>query len=197
MVCLVLVLAALMTGCMTGSSAPPTPTPVDVWKLLEQRPLRIPTLPAGKPCPVTQKPMLFYFNSTSESVPVFARLTAYPFADAQYFANGNPHNDGWGGQKVLWLVQSYFGPVLIRGHQIGGPHVLRFNGGIDQQYYTGDWAMAPLLSMMRLVGSADSNYPNGWPSYTRAQVPGCYIYQVDGLTFSGYLIVQVVFSNTI
>ena len=35
--------------------------------------------------------------------------------------------------KVLWVIDVHAtGPVLIRGHQVDGPHEVRFNGGLDQ-----------------------------------------------------------------
>ncbi|HEY7780155.1 MAG TPA: hypothetical protein VIC85_08090 [Ktedonobacterales bacterium] len=87
------------------------------------------------------------------------------------------------------------GPAVVRGHQIDGPGAMRFNGGIDQENYTGDWAVAPLLPALHLetvpnnVGT--SLVVSG--SYTRVQTPGCYAYQVDGLTFTEVTVFQVTF----
>jgi hypothetical protein len=72
---------------------------------------------------------------------------------------------------------------------------MRFNGGLDQQTYQGDWTTAPLLASLRLVGGPTYGSPwANWPSYTRIQTAGCYAYQVDGLTFSEVIVFQAVFA---
>jgi hypothetical protein len=74
----------------------------------------------------------------------------------------------WGVQKVLWFVHpSYHGPVLIRGEQIDGPYRVRFDRG--------------------RIPPAELRLPDGTrehASYVRIRKPGCYAFQIDGLTFS-------------
>lgn len=97
------------------------------------------------------------------------------YSDAQHFGGNSRSNQGWGGQKVLWFMNpNYQGLVLVRGHQLDGPHGIRFGPELDQQ----------LVLNTKLGGEP---WPN-FPSYTRLQAPGCYAYQVDGTTFS-YLII--------
>jgi hypothetical protein len=85
--------------------------------------------------------------------------------------------------KVLWAVDTphYSGVVLIRGHQLDGLNELRFDNG----------DMPPTeLRITPFPGT-----PDGWtgqPSYTRVRAPGCYAYQIDGLTFSKHIIFEAV-----
>lgn len=200
---LIVASAILFTGCNTGSgpsntAVHPTPTTLaTVWHILEQRPLLIPPLPQNKTCPATNDVMPYIGFTVGHPI-ASPGLTELPFASPKTLANGqpNPHNNGWYLQKVIWMIQSpYQGPILIRGHQIGGSHILQFNGGLGQESFSGDWANAPLSPELQIIGNAQNDAPNGWVGETRAQVPGCYIYQVDGLKFSGYFITQVVFGN--
>lgn len=194
---LILTIAIAIAGCTTSPLAPSpvhsTPTAMteaEAWELLEQRPVRPSTLTPGQACPSTHGQVIPYFGFTAGHTPVYPRLGDIPFASAQRFAGGNLENNGWGGQKVLWLIQPpYSGPILIRGRQLNGSNSMRFNGGIDQE----GGVTFPLLTGLRLMGSAASDAPGGWPSYTRLRAPGCYIYQVDGLKFSGFLVFQATF----
>jgi hypothetical protein len=68
------------------------------------------------------------------------------------------------------------GPYIVRGRQIDGPGVLRFDQGPD-------WSRR-LHSELRLVGP----YALLNPAATFLRSPGCYAYQVEGRAFS-YLIV--------
>jgi hypothetical protein len=99
------------------------------------------------------------------------------YVDAAHFGGGGSANQGWGGQKVLWFVDPrYQGYVLVRGHQIDGPHGMRFQTSLDPQL---------------VINTADGGTPwPNMPSYTRLQAPGCYAYQVDGTTFSDEIIFQ-------
>ena len=104
---------------------------------------------------------------------------------------------GWGGMKVLWIMHpSYRGLVLIRGHQLDGPHALGFNGGLDHVVVPGQGndVTAPPLPALRLVAPVPrSTDPwENWPSQTRVQASGCYAYQVDGSTFSAVIVFQAV-----
>ncbi len=55
------------------------------------------------------------------------------YAGAEHFGNGASTNRGWGGVKVIWIINpSYTGPLLIRGRQLDGSHEVRFNG-LDQK----------------------------------------------------------------
>lgn len=128
---------------------------------LERR-LRLPGLGRGGSCPISKG-----------SGPV--EPTRSPNVKLTPFVGS-----AWQGAEVTWRsAPSYHGPVLIRGHQLGGAGVVGFGEGhvpYDQ---------------LQLLGPAQGT-PRGpsrtWPSFTRVKAPGCYAYQVDGTSFS-YVIV--------
>ncbi len=199
----ILTITMLITGCTTVTPGPPNttirptpPTLADAWNTLEQRLLRLPTLAPGKSCPTTNDNVLPYFGFTNANAPIIAGYTDLPFVAVQTPVVGTTYNKDWFLQKVLWMIQKpYQGPVLIRGHQIDGPHALRFNGGLDQMNDNGNVSATPLLTELRLLGSDQYDSPAGWATYTRLQTPGCYIYQIDGSNFSGYFIFQAIFQH--
>lgn len=201
----------LVTSCaIAPATATPTPTvpavyatvaaQTAVWQTLQQQPLRLPTVTPGTPCPTAHGHLL----ATGEGMavgsgPLYAvlgqlqstgaderqRQGILQFEDAQAYGTGT---SGWGGMKVLWVIDvHYTGPVLIRGRQVDGPHDVRFNGGLDQLYNSD--AQPPPLPALRLLGPPPET---NWPSQTRLQAPGCYAFQVDGLTFSEVIVFQAV-----
>jgi hypothetical protein len=143
------------------------------WRGLLRRPLNIPTIAAGTPCPASEP----RGSLGSYGASAFGPGPAYPtlYADGgravlQYTAWGG--FEGWSGNKVLWTVPSYRGPYIVRGRQLDGPGVLRFDQGPS-------WTNK-LHGELRLVGPyADLN-----PAATLLRGPGCYAYQVDGRGFS-------------
>jgi len=202
---LIMSAALLVAGCMTGPPVPsrvpghPTATTeAEAWRSLQQRPLHLPTLAPGTPCPTSQGHQVHpAFGPVLGDGPVYAGFFGgshsdyvhgvVGYADAQSFGDGT---SDWGGVKVLWVIKPpYRGPVLIRGGQLDGSSPMRFNGGLDEP---SDDPLA-LLSELRLTGAIDYDKPwPGWTTYTRLQAPGCYAYQVDGLTFSYPIIFKAI-----
>ena len=102
--------------------------------------------------------------------------------------------------KVLWVVDpKYGGPVRIRGAQLDGTHSLLFEAGGNH------WGGAPIKTLERSGGAInlfpeldlqEPGTPTGapwryWPSDTYAESPGCYAWQVDGLSFTELIVVAV------
>jgi hypothetical protein len=92
------------------------------------------------------------------------------------------YGSGWGGNKVLWWVRAaYKGPVLIRGRQLDGSHLVRFDRGVPPQ------------TEIR-IGPTDGPYfrkhSRDRASYTRLEAAGCYAYQIDGVGFSRVIVFQ-------
>ena len=151
----------------------------DAWTPL-RRPLHIPTIAYGARCPVARAPQDVNFAAFGVGRGV-GRGPAYPIG----WANGTipivwQRNDLdatlWGVQKVLWFVHpSYGGPVLIRGEQIDGPYKVRFERG-----------RIPPAELRLPAGARDR------PSYVRIRKPGCYAFQIDGLTFSRTIVFRAV-----
>jgi hypothetical protein len=153
----------------------------DPWAKL-RRPLHIPHLAPGAPCPVTPAKST-KFGMAQGRGPVwpvlgFPRVSFYyPVPpQAAYYPSD------WSGNKILWIARRYRGRVLIRGAQLDGPNSLRFG-----------LAHMPATEMRLL--SVGGSSPGGWqnrPSTTRLRAPGCYAWQVDGTTFSRIIVFKAV-----
>jgi hypothetical protein len=167
---------ALATLAASASAAP------DPWKAL-YRPLHIPRIEAGAPCPVANTDPKgdlsrlgrfggaawglgpAYPGGLGDVRPVLG--FRWPASESGFAPSG------WSGNKVLWIVAPYRGPgILVRGRQIDGPNELRFNGGI---------VPARALRLIRQGGN---------PSYARVRAPGCYAFQLDGAAFSRVVVFE-------
>ncbi len=154
------------------------------WKWL-YRPLRVPAIGAGAPCPASSASSA-RGNVAGSGVgfSAFGPGPAYPTLEnnAGRAAIGlvwpptEPTHIGWAGTKVLWEVPRYTGAVLIRGRQLDGPNEVGFDLGPR-------WTRT-VLREIRLVGPTYDLRP----AATFVQSPGCYAYQVDTLR-SSYRIV--------
>ena len=158
----------------------------DVWHRL-QRPLRIPTIAGGSPCPTTAPDPRGDLARIGFTGTAWGKGPAYPGLES---GEGKPilryldpippqslfHGSKWFGQKVLWAIDStYRGPLLVRGRQLDGPHELRFDRGV----------VPP-----REIRFPSSAPPRSRPSFTRVRGPGCYGYQVDGVGFSSVIVFE-------
>ena len=155
------------------------------WQVLGQRPLNLPTLAPGEPCPQTRGRQVTRFYAAA-----LGNGPVYPVGlgtDGVLHYGESGETGEWAYVKVLWIKSSkYTGPALIRGHQIDGPNELRFEAGSDPpselQFPPEGTAVSPGVAW-------------GWkerPSYTRVRASGCYAYQVDGLDFSLVIVFQAV-----
>jgi hypothetical protein len=172
-----------------GGAASAAGTKQPTWRSLH-RPLHIPHIPPGAPCPTsTPDPRGDLSRFQGLNGPAWGRGPAYP---------GLPDRDGkptlefvyppsatsgfagssWSGQKVMWIVSpAYHGRILIRGRQLDGPHELRFDDGV----------VPPREK--RVVGGG---IVVGWASFTRLRAAGCYGYQIDGKSFSRVIVFEAV-----
>lgn len=186
--------SAVIAGAALAATAQPSSSQW-TWRSLH-RPLHIPRLAAGTPCPVSG-PADFDFAKygvtqgvgPGPAYPVALRQPGtildfeYPPSAASVIAGSK-----WGGNKVLWFVApSYTRPVLVRGRQLDGSHGVRFE---LLRVPTKELRIAPVpewLSPRRDRGRA---------STTRVQAPGCYAYQIDGRSFSRIIVFEARLSNT-
>ena len=74
------------------------------------------------------------------------------------------------------MTRAYHGPVLIRGAQLDGSKVVRFDRGSPLP--------AGELRIKPGKGTRDR------ASFTRLRAAGCYAYQIDGTTFSRLIVFQ-------
>ncbi len=167
-----------------------------VWQTLAARPVHLAHLAAGEPCTVTPTPSRGSpdYAVAVGSGPVYvvggAASGALTYTPAGLF---DSQPGSLGGAEARWqIAPSYTGPVVISGRQLNGPNQISFNGGMDQP--TGNsLQLEPPLSELRLMGggAAAPTWPT-WVTLVRLSHPGCYAYQVDGLTFSYTITFQAV-----
>ena len=149
-------------------------TPGHVPKKL-YRPLHLPTLAPGAPCPV---------SSVQEVSPSYGLALGpgpvYPFGlgtEATLSSGGAHLPPPWTGNKVFWVTAPrYRGPFLVRGHQLDGPWWVGFEPGRRPL------AELPFPSMKQLGGGRKQWRQTA--TDTRVRAAGCYAYQIDGTTFS-------------
>ncbi len=193
------VLFILLTGCTTPPPNMPahmtvTPT-VFSWETLQRRPLHLPSLKSGQPCPTTRGRQVTPSSSDFflGNGPIYAdffggdastrKQSILQYVDAQTYEGGT---SGWGGQKVIWFIDPiYHGPALIRGKQLDGSGQVRFDSEPNEPAAP---AAHTLLNALRIIGGGAGDPWPSWPSNTRLQMPGCYAYQVDGPNFSEIIV---------
>jgi hypothetical protein len=174
-----------------GGAASAARKPHWTWRSLH-RPLHIPHIPPGASCPLSPKTKVDLGQQGVLALP--GRGPAYPnFGGAkrvlEFWWPPLPqqtdfYGTGWSGNKVLWWVSGrYHGPVLIRGRQLDGPHLLRFDVGTPPP---AEMRIRPGRGFRPWKGARDR------PSYTRVEAAGCYGYQVDGIGFSRVIVFQAV-----
>jgi hypothetical protein len=174
-------LAMAQVGAAASSATPPT-----VWKSLH-RPLHLPQLRKGAPCPRTKAgraaPATGYTLGTG---PVYVVLGfSYPPPDRRGVVHLKDGKVRWGWHwvKTLWAFSPrYRGPVLIRGRRLDGRWPVKFVV-LPHRY-------AELRVPRRIPRRAD-----GWsylPSGSGYQATGCYGFQMDGRSFSRVVIFKVV-----
>ena len=146
------------------------------WDAL-RRPLQIPALAPGAPCPASPAATV-----AAAFGPALGPGPVYPIygADDLFTGGQAPFPAPWLGRKVLWIAApAYTGPVLVRGRQLDGKDEVRFGTG-----------PAPGVELQLDTATNNGSAPpwRDWPSYTRVRAPGCYAYQVDGSGFSTVIV---------
>lgn len=163
------------------------------------RPLHVPHLAPGAPCPVSHVDRRIPFGSRFGVGDGIGKGPAYPIglpAGELHLAPAhNFDSTAWAGQKVLWFVRpSYRGPVLIRGARVDGPGRVRFDRG----------DVPPLSIRIGRQRTSDGSPSSPVPpkgtrfraSYTRLRGPGCYAYQIDGTSFSRVVVFRALWWQT-
>ena len=174
-----------------AASASAAQGPRWTWRSLH-RPLHLPRLEPGSACPVSSPTKIDLGEEGVRFLP--GRGPAYPVLDKEaalsfWYPPTPSHQDfygsGWSGNKVpRWVRGAYHGPVLIRGRQLDGPHLLRFEVG--RPVPPKEMRIKPGPGWGPWKGARDR------PSYTRVEAPGCYGYQIDGLAFSSVIVFRAV-----
>lgn len=154
-----------------GVSPSPTPSTSGIATL--QRPLHLPTLATGAPCPVTPTTAQPGLTSLPGDGPIYP-MTTMVGGTVYYDPASAPNGQG---AVVTWVAAPGFrGPVLVRGGRIDGSGELTF--GMDQ---------LPELAITTYDVTSPIG-PLGWAALesnlTVIPGPGCYAYQLDGPAFS-------------
>jgi len=178
--------ATYQAACASEGSICPSNAAGPVPAVLD-RPLRFPPLRPGQACPTARgRPVntAFFAGTALGTGPVRVLI-----AGAGDLRHGvavliNPTSaPPWLGLKTLWFsVPAYQGPFVIRAERLGRPGPVALGEGP---------AVAPLV----VPPGPTVNGGQGWraaPGGLWVRTPGCYAWQVDGLTFSEVIIVQAV-----
>ncbi len=157
-----------------------------------RRPLALPTVKPGGSCPATHGQP---FTSGQFSGIALGHEPVQPLVPAPggsrarqgvlVFHPDPVRDDGWYVHKTLWFSSpNYQGPVLIRGRQLDGRHVVAFGE-------------SPQLVDPQLPAEPTLNGTGGWrewPGGTWLRTPGCYAWQIDGTDFSQVVVFEAVFA---
>ncbi len=216
-VAVVVALAILSAGCRavvrTGQSTPNThettttvPAATSLADL-RNRPLKLPTVGAGKTCPTTASHDLSpVVNGGKGKGPGFG------FGPGPAYLSGVVELYPGGFDNEVWLIEpSYEGPVLIRGQQINGSHIVSFAEPIT--FPLGGFSSAgspppgaavtsviiegqavPFYQELDLPAMSSTDAKGFWRMFfarTHIEAAGCYAFQLDGLDFSLATVVQV------
>lgn len=161
----------------------------DDWAAL-YRPLQLPRLAPGAPCPVSRVDPSVDWSRTGVGGgigrgPVYAILGETATLQAG-FRREEWGPGPWAGQKVLWFVhQGYRDRVLIRGRRLGGWQWMRFDRGSRPP------AEIRIDRGESVSWSGQAPGSRGRPSYVRVRAPGCYAAQIDGTSFSRVVVFRV------
>jgi hypothetical protein len=166
-----------------GRVATPWPFPAAL-----QRPLQLPKVPPGVPCPASEGQPL--------TTPAFGGVALGTGPARPLIAPGPGDQDprhgikvgsapdrGWYSFKTLWFTEpSYQGPVRIRGARVDGQGQVAFGERAD----AGELVIPPGPTVNSGAGYREA------PGGTWIREPGCYAWQVDGVGFSTVIVFSAV-----
>lgn len=202
-------LGLITAGCgATGIAAHPTPSTIAsalTFADLRNRPLNLPSLAAGATCPADQSHDVHAVVTVGKGGPSFG------FGPGPAYLSGIVQLYPGAFDNEIWMVDaSYRGAVLVRGHEVNGTQVISFDEPTNPSGGPLIGAVAPpdpALINLTIQGkqfpfyseldlpAADASYPKGsWRLFfdsTHIALPGCYAFQVDGLTFSTVIVIRV------
>lgn len=174
---------------------PPTPVP-DLWAELRGRPLKTQPLPPDSSCPVTRasrQESAFGFDYRYGSGPIYLSsgddVTSPGLigADGIFDLNHFTYRDRFGGYQVKTPIIGdpiYNGQALIRGHQLDGQGVVKF------EYNRGQGVSEMRLEEVNNIYTREGWY--FWNTGTYFSGPGCYALQIDGLHFTDVIVLKAI-----
>ncbi len=144
------------------------------------RPLHLPILGAGQTCPVSS---VAATHSPDFGPSALGVGPVDPVANSNEELISNTTTPGWLAIKSLWFSEpKYQGPFLVRIRRLDGPGPA---GLLEDPTVTSFFVPA---------GPTALSFPDGFRTVTGAtwvKTPGCVAWQVDGLTFSNVIVIQL------
>jgi hypothetical protein len=144
------------------------------------RPLHFPVLRPAQTCPVSSELVTHSANFMGSALGVGP---AHPVADSREDLFSNTTTAGWLAIKSLWISEpSYQGPFLVRIRRLDG---LGPAGLLEDPTVTSFFVPA---------GPTPISFTDGYRTITGGtwvKTPGCVAWQVDGLTFSHVIVIQL------
>lgn len=147
------------------------------WEQLRQRPIKLPDVTVGDPCPTaTRTRPSAGFGTGAGAGPAYAvgdtiNLGVFPF------------------NKVLWIVDpKYIGPVIIRGANLVTRERLMLQANSQSGLQVAKTVPGPSGQVdfyleLHIPQSPKANW-RSLPSYSYPPTQGCWAWQVDGLSFN-------------
>ena len=186
--------------------ARPSVAPASTFADLRNRPLNQPALAADGSCPS---------DSSHDVKPVVTSGKGGPnfgFGPGPAYLSGVTQLYPGAFDNEVWMIDAtYQGPVLVRGHQVNGAGVVSFQEPIT--FVGANFSSAgapppnPAVATVTIQGTAipfyaeldlpvsDPAFPkSSWRLFfarTHIDAPGCYAFQLDGLTFSSVIVFHV------
>lgn len=149
------------------------------------RPLHFPNLRPGQHCPTSSGRTINtqYFTGTALGDGPVRPLIAMEGDLAHGITDTAAHQyPGWLAFKTLWIsMPQYQGPFVIRAKRLDGPGRISFNPQSQKLY--------PLVVPPGPTANSGGGYRTV-PGQTWVKAPGCYAWQVDGLTFSEVIVIK-------
>jgi hypothetical protein len=165
-------------GACAAGAAGPVPAILD-------RPLHLPTVARDQACPVTpgQNASNGYVGGLQFGKgPVSMIIGNRGDPGHGTVILGTTQLPGWYALENVWLSgPGYQGPFMVRGQRLGGPGPVSFGGSSP--------AMAAFVEPPGPDANTNGPYRTP-PGSIWIQQPGCYGFQIDGLSFSETIVID-------
>jgi hypothetical protein len=172
------------------------------WFDLRARPLHLPALKPGDPCPVTPVTKVVIQLQTVTGMgdaTIFVSSSNVDKSDVQHPQPGDFTHlaSTYRGVLATWYIQlPEVEPVLVRGAQLDGPGIIRFDGGIEQPKFSDSLLNGRTLPELLIASNPSKDAPvTTWTTVTRIANSGCYAYQIDTPASSVVLVFRADVAN--
>ena len=173
---------------------------------LLRRPIALPRLASGQPCPITTKRTITVDGQPYEGALGRGPAYFYPFElprdrNGVYHLSGAREVRSWFIPVGMWWVHpGERDPILIRARRLdGGGQMLLGGWGpaqgpvtmLDDGQEVAPFATGTVLTQHDVPNVTSSGWTNYPPAYFAMRSPGCYGLQVDGVSFSYPVVMKI------